>query len=179
MSAQVGIKSDCLPTVCHQLYFSTRIGIDINYSKQCYAYAPLHTHTCRHSLKQQLCGILLLSRDKEQEGSWSGGIGAHNRLISLRAIALRTQHWHFSIGISSTAQHSSTLAAGAGKVITILIKFCLAWLMNALALSHSLSLSQCSLCAHKCTCLDFDFPRKWQQSQPKNLATTLAVLAAL
>lgn len=93
MSAQVGIKSDCLPTVCHQLHFSSRIGIDINYSKQCYAYAPLHTHTCRQTLKQQLCGILLLSRDKEQEGSWSWGFEAHNRLISLRAIALRTQHW--------------------------------------------------------------------------------------
>lgn len=95
MSAQVGIKSDCLPTVCHQLHFSTRIGIDINYSKQCYAYAP-NTQAGRHTLKQQLCGILLLSRDKEQEeGSWSGGIVAHNRLISLRAIALRTQHWQF------------------------------------------------------------------------------------
>lgn len=55
---------------------------------------PTHTHMQPGTLKQQLCGILLLSRDKEQEeGSWSGGIGAHNRLISLRAIALRTQHW--------------------------------------------------------------------------------------
>lgn len=49
MSAQVGIKSDCLPTVCHQLHFSTRIGIDINYSKQCYAYAPLRRQAGTHS----------------------------------------------------------------------------------------------------------------------------------
>lgn len=74
MSAQVGIKSDCLPTVCRQLRlpapFQLLIGIDINYSKQCYAYAPLHTR--RHTLKQQLCGILLLSSDKEEERGGAG-----------------------------------------------------------------------------------------------------------